>query len=37
MSILMRIATKTAFIPEKMFGWMHEHRIDWNAVVVVPR
>jgi 2-polyprenyl-6-methoxyphenol hydroxylase-like FAD-dependent oxidoreductase len=30
MSVLMPIAMKTFLTPEKMFGWMHSYRIDWN-------
>jgi 2-polyprenyl-6-methoxyphenol hydroxylase-like FAD-dependent oxidoreductase len=30
MSIVMPIAMKTFMRPEKMFGWMHGHRIDWD-------
>jgi 2-polyprenyl-6-methoxyphenol hydroxylase-like FAD-dependent oxidoreductase len=30
MSLVMPIAMKTFFTPEKMFGWMHSYRIDWD-------
>jgi 2-polyprenyl-6-methoxyphenol hydroxylase-like FAD-dependent oxidoreductase len=33
MSIVMPIAMRTFMKPEKMFGWMHGHRIDWDAPV----
>jgi hypothetical protein len=29
----MPIAMKTFLTPEKMFGWMHSYRIDWDEVV----
>jgi hypothetical protein len=29
----MPLAMKTVFKPEKMFGWMHGHHIDWQARV----
>lgn len=33
MSVVMPLAMKTVFKPEKMFGWMHGHHIDWQARV----
>ena len=33
MSLLMPIAMKTFLKPEKMFGWMHGYRIDWDEAV----
>lgn len=33
MSLVMPIAMKTFLTPEKMFGWMHSYRIDWDEVV----
>jgi len=33
MRVIMPIAMKTFLTPEKMFGWMHGHRIDWGATV----
>jgi 2-polyprenyl-6-methoxyphenol hydroxylase-like FAD-dependent oxidoreductase len=33
MSIVMPIAMRTVMTPEKMFGWVHRHRIDWDAPV----
>jgi 2-polyprenyl-6-methoxyphenol hydroxylase-like FAD-dependent oxidoreductase len=30
MSVLMPIATRTFMTPKRMFGWMHEHRIEWD-------
>jgi hypothetical protein len=33
MSIVMPIAMRTFMKPEKMFGWMHGHRIDWDEPV----
>jgi hypothetical protein len=29
----MPIATRTFLKPEKMFGWTHGYRIDWDEVV----
>jgi 2-polyprenyl-6-methoxyphenol hydroxylase-like FAD-dependent oxidoreductase len=31
MSLVMPIAMRTFMKPEKMFGWIHRHRIDWYA------
>ena len=31
--IMMPLALKTFMTPEKMFGWIQTHRIDWNANV----
>jgi len=33
MSLVMRVAVKTFAKPEKMFGWVHGYRIDWNQPV----
>ena len=33
MGVLAPIAMKLFMKPEKMFGWLHRHRIDWNARV----
>jgi 2-polyprenyl-6-methoxyphenol hydroxylase-like FAD-dependent oxidoreductase len=33
MNVLMPIALKTFLTPERMFGWAHAHRIDWDQVV----
>jgi 2-polyprenyl-6-methoxyphenol hydroxylase-like FAD-dependent oxidoreductase len=33
MSLLMPIAMKTFMRPQKMFGWMHGYRIDWDEAV----
>jgi 2-polyprenyl-6-methoxyphenol hydroxylase-like FAD-dependent oxidoreductase len=33
LSVVMPIAMKTFFRPEKTFGWMHPYRIDWDEVV----
>jgi 2-polyprenyl-6-methoxyphenol hydroxylase-like FAD-dependent oxidoreductase len=33
MSLLMPIAMRTFLKPEKMFGWMHGYRIDWDKPV----
>jgi 2-polyprenyl-6-methoxyphenol hydroxylase-like FAD-dependent oxidoreductase len=33
MSLLMPIAMRTFMRPEKMFGWMHRYRIDWDQTV----
>jgi len=33
MTLLMPLATRTFMKPEKMFGWMHRHRIDWDQTV----
>jgi 2-polyprenyl-6-methoxyphenol hydroxylase-like FAD-dependent oxidoreductase len=33
MSLVMPIAMRTFMKPEKMFGWMHGHRIDWDEPV----
>ncbi|MFI1761508.1 FAD-dependent oxidoreductase [Streptomyces sp. NPDC020800] len=34
MSLLMPLATRTFLKPERMFGWTHRYRIDWDAPVV---
>jgi 2-polyprenyl-6-methoxyphenol hydroxylase-like FAD-dependent oxidoreductase len=31
MTLLMPLATRTFLKPEKMFGWTHRYRIDWDA------
>lgn len=36
-SLLMPIAMKTFFKPEKMLGWMHSYRIDWDDIVTQSR
>jgi 2-polyprenyl-6-methoxyphenol hydroxylase-like FAD-dependent oxidoreductase len=36
MTLLMRVAVKTFATPEKMFGWVHGYRIDWDQPVAVP-
>jgi 2-polyprenyl-6-methoxyphenol hydroxylase-like FAD-dependent oxidoreductase len=33
MSLLMPIAMKTFLKPEKMFGWMHGYRINWDQAI----
>lgn len=33
MTLLMPLATRTFMKPEKMFGWTHRYRIDWDAPV----
>jgi 2-polyprenyl-6-methoxyphenol hydroxylase-like FAD-dependent oxidoreductase len=33
MGFLMPIAMKTFLKPERMLGWMHGYRIDWDDVV----
>jgi 2-polyprenyl-6-methoxyphenol hydroxylase-like FAD-dependent oxidoreductase len=33
MRVVLPIAMKTVFTPEKMFRWMHGHHIEWDAVV----
>jgi 2-polyprenyl-6-methoxyphenol hydroxylase-like FAD-dependent oxidoreductase len=33
MSLLMPIAMRTFMTPERMFGWIHRHRIDWDEPV----
>jgi 2-polyprenyl-6-methoxyphenol hydroxylase-like FAD-dependent oxidoreductase len=33
MTLVMRIAVKTLAKPEKVFGWVHGYRIDWNQPV----
>jgi 2-polyprenyl-6-methoxyphenol hydroxylase-like FAD-dependent oxidoreductase len=33
MSLIMPIAMRTFLRPEKRFGWMHRHRIDWDETV----
>lgn len=33
LSVLMPIAMKTFMRPEKMFGWVHNYRIDWKETV----
>jgi hypothetical protein len=33
MRLVMPIPMKTFFKPEKMFGWTHGYRIDWDEVV----
>jgi 2-polyprenyl-6-methoxyphenol hydroxylase-like FAD-dependent oxidoreductase len=36
MSLVMRVAVKTFFKPEKMFGWVQGYRIDWDQPVSAP-
>jgi 2-polyprenyl-6-methoxyphenol hydroxylase-like FAD-dependent oxidoreductase len=36
MTLMMPLATRTFLKPEKMFGWTHRYRIDWDAPVVSP-
>ena len=33
MRVMLPLATKSFLTPEKMFGWMYGHRIDWNTEV----
>ncbi|MGW3354260.1 FAD-dependent oxidoreductase [Streptomyces bungoensis] len=33
-ALLMPLATRTFLKPEKMFGWTHRYRIDWDAPVI---
>ncbi len=33
MTLLMPLASRTFLKPEKMFGWTHRHRIDWDEPV----
>ncbi|MET8959219.1 hypothetical protein ABZX69_06945 [Streptomyces sp. NPDC004074] len=33
-ALLMPLATRTFLTPERMFGWTHRYRIDWDAPVV---
>jgi hypothetical protein len=33
MRVLMPVAAKTFLTPEKMFGWMHSYRVDWDQDV----
>jgi len=35
--VILPIAMKTIFTPEKMFRWMHGHHIEWDAVVAPSR
>lgn len=37
MNVLMPIALKTFLTPERMFGWTHAYRIDWDQVVTPHR
>ena len=30
MSLMMRVAVKTFLTPQKMFGWVHGYKIDWD-------
>ena len=32
-NLLMPIALKTVLTPERMFGWTHAYRIDWDRAV----
>jgi 2-polyprenyl-6-methoxyphenol hydroxylase-like FAD-dependent oxidoreductase len=34
MSLLMPIAMRTFMKPEKMFGWMHGYRINWDEPLI---
>ena len=36
-ALLMPLATRRFLTPEKMFGWTHRYRIDWDAPVVPVR
>jgi 2-polyprenyl-6-methoxyphenol hydroxylase-like FAD-dependent oxidoreductase len=36
LSLIMRIAAKTFMTPEKMFGWVHGYRINWEERVTSP-
>lgn len=33
MSLVMPIAMRTFMTPERMFGWIHRHRIDWDEPI----
>ncbi|MBB5868918.1 2-polyprenyl-6-methoxyphenol hydroxylase-like FAD-dependent oxidoreductase [Allocatelliglobosispora scoriae] len=33
MGVVMPLMMKTIFTPERMFGWMHGYRIDWDETV----
>lgn len=35
-SLVAPIAMKLFMKPEKMFGWLHRYRIDWDAVLLPP-
>lgn len=37
MNVLMPIALRTFLTPERMFGWTHAYRIDWDKVVTAQR
>ena len=34
MTLMMSLATRTFLTPERMFGKLHGHHIDWDAPVV---
>jgi 2-polyprenyl-6-methoxyphenol hydroxylase-like FAD-dependent oxidoreductase len=36
LSLVLRVAAKTFMTPEKMFGWVHNYRINWQERVAVP-
>jgi 2-polyprenyl-6-methoxyphenol hydroxylase-like FAD-dependent oxidoreductase len=36
LSLVLRVAAETFMTPEKMFGWVHTYRIDWEERVEVP-
>ena len=35
--LLFPLMMKTAFTPEKMFGWQHRYTIDWDAPVTATQ
>ena len=37
MNVLMPIALRTFLTPERMFGWTHAYRIDWDRAVTVQQ
>lgn len=36
MNVVMRVATKTFMTPDRMFGWIHGYRINWDERVPMP-
>ena len=36
MTAAMRLAARTFLTPERMFGWIHGYRINWDERVTVP-
>jgi 2-polyprenyl-6-methoxyphenol hydroxylase-like FAD-dependent oxidoreductase len=36
LTLAMRLAAKTFLTPERMFGWVHGYRINWDERVTVP-